>query len=1076
MSTVKPVYYTQQKLTNATGYPSNIETGKPSPFPTPSPYKQSPLSFRNDTVKRKESTASLPPSKRTRFNEDDPSDETGSKDTRTRIQRFRNEYSNIVPTYAQIMEGKDLRYLRYATKVHNEFITTISKTWQQDPEAIQHIPSLLGTYVFPTIRRTAFLRKGILLTGKFEYFTRIELEEFIKAHGGTVFLNVMNACDLVVCGKDPNKTKLERADSLCIRIVEELDWLNDITVNHQATITSIHWNPYRPSGSVLCNARKLETLDSFIDNYSAIQSLKKMLKTWSTRPDDSKRVIWLHGPSGSGKSKSVSLCAEGAELKTVVVFDALSLTDPRRLEYFKSLVMLRKCLCPPSTTRRTQMMSTPVKTGLCVVIDEMDCINFECNRSTLRTLGDIVKRSEIPIVCISNVKYSPLFSPLTVQAEYVQYYNPRAEKVGKSLIPFCDYYGMEMYEKTLAKIHDLAGLDMRSTLNHIQWLSYSKTPVIAEEDNTSIVGRWYTDWPDHRYRSPFQIMEILTNSRTCPTTLSEIRNLYTREQRNEISEFIWGNYNDLTDDMDIAASISESISYGDTMIESILPVYQWETHSIILPASLVRATRENAPVFTPPVTGLYVKKANQLQFVLDKVWTRMTVPKSRPPVRAVRRPSKLGQIRKEEGEERGSKEYINYWIDDPAVASILKTITPTINTRVRYRYTDETAMVISLVSNVYAWSTTSRYAGLLNEHQYLMDTLQFGSEIAYTLAYYGNNTNVPTTSENTEFLDTLRQRELTHAINVDRMRSNHGNEVKFIPISYDTTWMSRKRPMEYSENRSKRLCIESTSTEFVPGVCNVLSECTSPGEEMEEEYSTLKHIVHLELPKALSVEIDRDILTFGSHSRTPPELYDYMFPESISKFFWVVNDAGDGNCGIYALLHSISYINLIENDSYPSYNRDSMREFICEGYKILYENRDEFLIRICRTYYNIPPPDEFKEKYNVDGEYISGNFWTVAAIVLKRPIYLVDCFGTTRVYQHRYPFSEHRTLNDGFTHPICIAWASTTYNHFVSLIPKTRTIDVRSHLADYTGSDWELCTMFSDYNLNSLPKDVIELE
>jgi DNA ligase (NAD+) len=66
----------------------------------------------------------------------------------------------------------------------------------------------------------ALAGKAIVVTGTLERYTRDEIKDLIKSHGGRATSSVSKKTDLVVAGRDAG-SKLEKANKLGIRVVSE---------------------------------------------------------------------------------------------------------------------------------------------------------------------------------------------------------------------------------------------------------------------------------------------------------------------------------------------------------------------------------------------------------------------------------------------------------------------------------------------------------------------------------------------------------------------------------------------------------------------------------------------------------------------------------------------------------------------------------------------------------------------------------------------------------------------------------------------------------------------------------------
>ena len=77
--------------------------------------------------------------------------------------------------------------------------------------------------------KTLFSGKTFVITGSFEVFTRDQLTDLIKKHGGRVLSAVSSNTDFLVVGANPTETKLTRAFISNVKTISEYD-LRDMVI------------------------------------------------------------------------------------------------------------------------------------------------------------------------------------------------------------------------------------------------------------------------------------------------------------------------------------------------------------------------------------------------------------------------------------------------------------------------------------------------------------------------------------------------------------------------------------------------------------------------------------------------------------------------------------------------------------------------------------------------------------------------------------------------------------------------------------------------------------------------------
>lgn len=109
----------------------------------------------------------------------------------------------------------------------------------QNPENIQIINRLKSYGVQLEIQEkpstqvsTIFEGKTIVVSGKFEHFSRDGIKQTIEDNGGKVGSSISSKTDFVVAGADMGPSKLEKATNLGVRILTEQEFIEMISENN----------------------------------------------------------------------------------------------------------------------------------------------------------------------------------------------------------------------------------------------------------------------------------------------------------------------------------------------------------------------------------------------------------------------------------------------------------------------------------------------------------------------------------------------------------------------------------------------------------------------------------------------------------------------------------------------------------------------------------------------------------------------------------------------------------------------------------------------------------------------------
>ena len=67
--------------------------------------------------------------------------------------------------------------------------------------------------------------KTFMLTGKLEGISRAEAKSLIEQNSGSIISNVSKKLDYLVVGEKPTKRKIDIANELGVKIINQEDWL-----------------------------------------------------------------------------------------------------------------------------------------------------------------------------------------------------------------------------------------------------------------------------------------------------------------------------------------------------------------------------------------------------------------------------------------------------------------------------------------------------------------------------------------------------------------------------------------------------------------------------------------------------------------------------------------------------------------------------------------------------------------------------------------------------------------------------------------------------------------------------------
>ena len=86
-------------------------------------------------------------------------------------------------------------------------------------------------YLVTNHKKSAFLGKKVVFTGKLKDFSRTEAKEIAQKLGMKIVSNISNNVDMLICGDKKANAKVKRAELLNIKIILEKDWKDIIKLH-----------------------------------------------------------------------------------------------------------------------------------------------------------------------------------------------------------------------------------------------------------------------------------------------------------------------------------------------------------------------------------------------------------------------------------------------------------------------------------------------------------------------------------------------------------------------------------------------------------------------------------------------------------------------------------------------------------------------------------------------------------------------------------------------------------------------------------------------------------------------------
>ncbi len=170
--------------------------------------------------------------------------------------------------------------------------------------------------------------------------------------------------------------------------------------------------------------------------------------------NERKKAMFLHGPTGCGKTCSVYALADEMDLETV----ELNASDFRTGASIASVIGIA-----------SKQMSLFGK-GKLILIDEVDGVSGTKDRGGIPEICRIIEDTSFPIVITANDPFDKKFSALRKKTALVEFGVLQSSDVFETLMKIADLENIDYEEDALRALSRRTGGDMRSAINDLQML------------------------------------------------------------------------------------------------------------------------------------------------------------------------------------------------------------------------------------------------------------------------------------------------------------------------------------------------------------------------------------------------------------------------------------------------------------------------------------------------------------------------------------------------------------------------------------------------------------------------------
>jgi replication factor C subunit 1 len=183
------------------------------------------------------------------------------------------------------------------------------------------------------------------------------------------------------------------------------------------------------------------TIADIIGHKEAIQQLTQFLQA-------GRGGILIVGPPGIGKTTTVHVVARELGYK-VAEHNA---SDTRSVSLLRGMIALGM--------KRLQKEV--------VVMDEVDGLSGGGERGGIGELADLIRKSNVPIICIAN-QTPPKLKPLQNACQTIKFHRPVKSTIATALLGIAKKEGLTITKAELETMCETSGNDIRSILNRLQF-------------------------------------------------------------------------------------------------------------------------------------------------------------------------------------------------------------------------------------------------------------------------------------------------------------------------------------------------------------------------------------------------------------------------------------------------------------------------------------------------------------------------------------------------------------------------------------------------------------------------------
>ena len=289
-------------------------------------------------------------------------------------------------------------------------------------------------------------------------------------------------------------------------------------------------------------------LSEFVGNEEALTALEKWLTSWKTGKP-TKRIAFLFGPPGVGKSESVAILAQRLGFDLI----EMNASDQRRKDDVQRVAGM-------ASTEASLYGRMKI-----ILLDELEGMSGTEDRGGLSVIASLAGTTRSPLVVIATDRWDRRFTSFRRTSLFIEFKHVPTRSIAPRLREICRREGIDADEDALRVIAERARGDLRSAITDLQALAQGKEKLTYQDVN----------WLDSRDRQEriFEVLKNIFNANTCQqarraASVSDV-------DYEMLFEWIYENIPHQIPDSDDMASALDALSRADMFFSRIRREQNW---------------------------------------------------------------------------------------------------------------------------------------------------------------------------------------------------------------------------------------------------------------------------------------------------------------------------------------------------------------------------------------------------------------------------------------------------------------------------------------------------------------------